>query len=140
MTERNMQTFFGNYIKCNLPEKSEAYELKFTKGTSIPFTSIKEHQEDALLEVEGEGLYHRITDQPWMKDRPFTFTRKKPFDCLVLANAEGYVVIWFYKPRQPKRFIKMRVKDFMRMKENSKRKSFTEEMAVENAYEIMHIT
>lgn len=130
MNERNMQTFFGKYLQDNLPKESEAYELKFTKGGAIPFSQIKEHQLDSLKSAEDEGLYHKITDQPWLPDRPYSYTLKKPFDCFALAKAKGYVVVWFYKPREPKRFIKMRIKDFMRMRKYAKRKSFTEEMAL----------
>ena len=140
MIERDMQTLFGRYLKANFPQESEAYELKFTKGNLIPFSQIKQHQIKSLIAVEEGGLYHRITDQPWIKDRPWTYTLKKPFDCFVLAKAKGYVVVWFYKPRQPKRFIKMRIKDYLRMRKYSKRKSFTEAMARQYAEEIIKIT
>lgn len=129
MNEKDMQTLFGNYLKKNLPFESEAYELKITSGNSLPFNAVKKHQIKALLDAEGEGLYHRLTDQPWMKDRPYSYTLKKPFDCLCLVKAKGYLIIWFYKPRKPKVFFKMRIQDFLRLKESTKRKSMTEKMA-----------
>jgi hypothetical protein len=47
------------------------------------------------------------------------------------VKIKGYVVIWFYQPRKEKQFIKMRIGNFLKMKEVSKRKSFTEKMALE---------
>jgi len=139
MKERNMQTFFGKYVKSNPPKENEAYELKFTSGVSLPFASIPEHQIESLLKVEDGWLYHRITDQPWIKDRPYAYTLKKPFDCLCMVNAKGFVVVWFYKPRRSKRFIKIRIKDFILLRDNSKRKSFTEAMALEIADSVIAI-
>lgn len=130
MNEKDMTTLFGGYIKKNPPKESEAYELKFTSGKSLSFKEVKIHQIKALLEVEKGGLYHRITDQPWIKDRPHSYTLKKPFDCFCMNNAKAYVVIWFYKPRKSKRFLKMRIKDFLMQYELSTRKSLTEKKAL----------
>jgi hypothetical protein len=127
MNERNMQSFFSGYMKKNPPKLSEVYELKFTSGTSIPFNELREHQEKALLAVDNGGLYHRITDQPWIQDRPWTYTLKKPFDCF-FVQGHAYVVVWFYKPKKKKRFYAIRIGKFLEMREKSQRKSFTEEM------------
>lgn len=139
MNERSMQDFFGKYIKINYPKETEAYELKYTKGTSIAFDMVKPHQVEALLKVEREGLYHRITDQPWIVDRPNVFTYKKPFDCFFIIKGKAFVVVWFYKERKPKNFIKIRINDFLKLKESTKRKSFTESMALEVATEVLNI-
>jgi len=124
-----MQVLFGRYLHDNIPLGSEAYELKIVTGDSIPFDKIKDHQVKALVAVEGSGLYHRITDQPWMKDRAYSYTLKKPFDCFCLTNAKGYLVIWFYKARALKRFWKIRIGDFLRLRDSCGRKSMTEAMA-----------
>jgi hypothetical protein len=129
MTEKQMQSFWGAYIKRHLRLESEAYELKITKNNSIPFEALKEHQVDALLRVEQKGLYHRITDQPWMKDRPNTYTLKKPFDCFCLVKAKGYVIIWFYKPRKRRVFYKISINEFLQAKMSSEHKSLTEHEA-----------
>ena len=147
MTERDMQSLFGKYVKAHMPEETEAYELKYTSGTSIPFNAVQEHQVDALTKAECGwpdvkgmgGLYHRITDQPWIADRPYSYTLKKPFDCFVLVNVKAYVVVWFYKQRQPKEFIKIRIGAFLQLRDKSNRKSFTEEMARSVAKEIIRL-
>lgn len=130
MNEKSMQTFFGNYLKNNLPVESEAYELKITSGNILPFNAIKDHQIKALLDVEGKGLYHRLTDQPWIENRPYTYTLKKPFDCFCLVKVKGYLILWFYKPRMPKKFFKMRINDFLKLRRITNRKSMTMEMAL----------
>ena len=131
MTENDMVTLWGNYLKKNLPKESEAYELKFTKGKALGFSELRRHQVEALQAVEKEGLYYRIADQPWGYNPKFRFTLKKPFDCLCLVKIKGYVVVWFYLPRKEKQFVKMEIKNFLKMKGVSKRKSFTEKMALE---------
>jgi len=132
VVEKHMQSIFGKYLKEHLPQQNEVYELKMTSGTSIPFNAVREHQVENLQKAEEKDFYHRITDQPvsyyGSKAR---FTLRKPFDCLSMAKSKAYVVVWFYKPRKEKVFIKMRIEDFLRMKKYAKRKSFTEEMALE---------
>ena len=133
-----MQTLFGKYLMENPPRETRVYELKFTAGKSIRFDSLKEHQREALKQAESVGLYHRITDQPWIKDRPWTYTLKKPFDCL-FAKCKAYVVVWFYKPRKPKRFYAIRIQNFLKMEKKIPRKSFTEEMAWYYADDLIQI-
>lgn len=126
MTEKVMQTIFGKYVKSNPPVQTEVYELKIAKGTSIPFSDLKEHQVEALLKAQHENLYHKITDQPWIKDRPYTFTAKKPFDCFSLVKVNAFVIIWFYKPRQRRVFVKIPIDSFVNESKISERKSLTE--------------
>jgi penicillin-binding protein-related factor A (putative recombinase) len=130
MREANMQTLFGQYLKEHLPEQNEVYELKMTSGNSIPFDAVKDHQVENLRKAEEKDFYHRIADQPVFYGMKRRFTIQKPFDCLSMTKSKAYVVVWFYKPRKKKVFIKMRIEDFLRMKKYSKRKSFTEEMAL----------
>jgi hypothetical protein len=139
MNEGDMQRMFGKYLEENLPDGNEVYELKFTSGKSIPFNKVKKHQIENLEEAETGGFYHRIKDEPWGYTRKHRFTLKKPFDCLAMPKARGYIVVWFYHPRAPKKFIKIRLKDYLIMKENAGRKSFTEEMAMEHASRIIKI-
>lgn len=131
MTERNMQTFFGKYVQKNPPTQTEVYELKICKGTSLSFDAVQTHQKVALLQAEQNYLFHRITDQPWIKDRPYTFTAKKPFDCLVLTRVQSFVILWFYKARQQKIFYKIPIKSWIAEQNQSTRKSITEQRARE---------
>ncbi len=112
------------------PKQNEVYELKMTSGTSIPFKAVAGHQVDNLLKAELGSFYYRLADQPWGYNPKFRFTLQKPFDCLSMSKSLAYVVVWFYKPRKPKVFIKIRINDFIEMRDQVDRKSFTEEMAL----------
>ena len=125
-----MQTFWTNHIKKVPPEKSEVWELKYTKGNSIPFDAVKEHQIDALLAAKWNGLYHKLTDPPVFYGQQTRFNVKRPFDCMFIKMVDAYVLIWFYKPRAPKVFVKIDVEEFLAEKHRSLRKSLTEEMAL----------
>ena len=128
MKEKNFQTMFSKWIKGkNLP--TTAWELKIVKLKSMPFDAVKEHQVKALLDARFCGLYHKINDAPW--GGKMRFTTPKPFDCFNIAEAEAYVVIWFYHPRQKKEMIWIDINDFVDEKDTSKRKSLTEERAKE---------
>lgn len=132
-----MQTMFGKYLQENPPEKSGVYELKISKGNSLPFDSVKEHQIKGLMEAE-KGLFHKISDSPIFAGSKMRFTKPKPFDCLFIF-ATSYVVILFYKPRKPKNVYLIKIRKFITEKENSNRKSLTEERVREIADEIIII-
>lgn len=131
MTEKDMQTLFTAFVKSHLPESSEVYELKICKGTSLPFSQVQPHQEQALLSAHGMGLFHKITDQPWIKDRPYTFTAKKPFDCFALVGVKAFVVVWYYHKGKAKVFVKIPIDVFIHERETCGRKSLTEQRAME---------
>lgn len=133
MRESDFQSLFGRYLKSHPPNQTEAYELKICKGnTPLYFSALQSHQEAALLQAEtNSGLFHRITDQPWLPNRKYTFTAKKPFDCLCLVKVKSFVVVWFYKPRQKKIAYKIPIKAFLDESVSSKRKSLTEQRAAE---------
>lgn len=115
MRERDMQTLFG---KKN--QLTGVFELKICKEKSLQFSAVQEHQVRALLHVEGSGLYHKISDMSM---------GEKPFDCFYLAELPAYVVPVWYVPRKQKTAYYIRIKHFLRMREEADRKSFTEEMA-----------
>jgi len=137
--EQNMKTIFGKHLAENPPEKTVAYELKFTSKKSIWFDALKEHQREALKKVESVGLYHKITDQPVFYGKQTRFHTKKPFDCFFL-KCRAYVVVWFYEPRQPKTFYAIRINDFLEMESASKRKSFTEDIARQYSSELIQVS
>ena len=129
MKEANIQSLLSKYFQENPPEQSMAYELKLCKSTSLPFSSVKEHQVQALQAVKGEGLHHKISDIPtsWVTGQ-MRFTSQKPFDGLFIKG-NAYVVICFYIPRKQKAAYFIKVDDFIAMKKTITRKSITEEMA-----------
>ena len=122
-----MQVLFGRHLKDNPPKETEVYELKICKGNSLPFNSVKQHQIDALTQTQTSSFYHKLTDPPVFYGMKTRFNVKRPFDCFCLVKVNAYLVFWFYKPRKPKQFIKVRIKDFLKLKEASSKMSFTEE-------------
>jgi hypothetical protein len=104
MVEKQFQTIFGNWLKANPPARSAVFELKLEKGKSIRFDAVREHQIQNLMAVKrGAGLYYKIVDSPMTYyGGQMRFTAKKPYDCQFLIGIETFVVVLFYKPRQPK--------------------------------------
>lgn len=131
MKESQMQTLFSTYIKIHPPIQSEVYELKICKGTSLPFDSLKLHQEKALLNCQKDGLFHKITDPPVFYGMNTRFNSPRPFDCMYLTKVKAFVIILFYKLRKPKIYIKIPIENFIKERDISSRKSLTEARALE---------
>lgn len=123
MKERDFQTMFTRYIRENPPEETCAFELKIVKKGAMPFNAVAEHQVEALIRARcDKGSYHKLSDMS---------REKKPYDCFYIRDARAYVVIWWYKPRQPKEMIWVPVEKFIGEMQSCKRKSLTEERAKE---------
>lgn len=134
MKEKDMQRLFGAYLKQNVKElrirNTYVFELKICKGTSLPFNAVQDHQIEGLLAANsGLGLYHKISDSPIFPGMKTRYTSPKPFDCLYIAQAEAFVVLFFYKPRKPKVAILIPIAVWLYEREISTRKSITEERA-----------
>jgi len=125
-TEKNFQTLFTKWAKENPPDDTEVYELKVSKGISIPFDAVKEHQEKALLQAVNKGLYHKISDSPIYTGMKTRFTKPKPFDALHLRASMAYIVILFYKPRKKKEMIFISIHEWLELKKNAVKKSVRE--------------
>ncbi len=123
MKESNFQTQFSHKNRIH-----GVFELKFTKGKSIAFKALAEHQEKALLDVSGEGLFHKISDQPVFAGSKVRFTRKKPFDAFYLSQTMAYIVIMFWIPRKKKNVYYVKIEDWIEMRNKADRKSATEGM------------
>jgi len=131
MKEKNFQSEFKKNNRM-----TGMFELKLCKGVSLPFSSVKRHQEEALLAATTmEGFYHKLADQPVsaIKGANVRFTLPKPFDCFLVKNTHAYVVIMFYVPRKKKMVYYVPIKSFLKMKDSSERKSMTESMLVRYA-------
>lgn len=121
-----MQVMFGKYLQeGNLPETA-VYELKIEKTNRFSFNKVKEHQIIGLKQAQ-KGLYHKISDSPIHSGMKTRFTAKKPFDCLYFNNCKGYVVVWFYEPRQPKYCYIIEIDVFLGIEANHKKKSIKKE-------------
>jgi hypothetical protein len=129
MTEKNLQTLFKKYIETYKPQETEVYEFKICKNRSFPFDRVADHQIASLLEVQNDGFYHKIIDQPvsWGMKTKIRFTAKKPFDAF-FAKSMAYIILWFYVPREKKIFYKIKIEDFLQLRNSCGRKSATEEM------------
>ncbi len=137
MKERNIQGYFSRYILNNLPNESVAWELKLVnleKTKSKSFSCVDDHQIDALLKVEGDGLYWKIPDTAAISG----FTSPKPFDCFLLKG-KAYVVPVFYEPRKRKTAYLIRIKNWINMRDNCGRKSFNEEMCQQIKNDIIEL-
>lgn len=107
------------------------FELKLVKGKSLPFAAVETHQVKALADAEGiEGCYHKLSDES---------SGKKPFDCFNLSGVPAYVVPVWYVPRKRKTAYYIPIGLYMIMELTADRKSFTEEMAKENASFIVEL-
>ena len=115
MLEKDFQTLFNRWLKYCWTDSGK-FELKLTKGKSIPFSSVKLHQELALL---SHKVIYKIPDDSMSK---------KPFDCFCMTNVTGYVVVMFYR-RGQKDFYMFAIDEWMFLKNTHDRKSITEEDA-----------
>lgn len=133
ISEKTMQSIFGRHLRKNPPPTAEVYELKISKKDSISFEAVQPHQVEALQAAQTAGFYFKIPDNPvsWGAATAIRFTAKKPFDCFMIVNTPAFVVLWFYKLRQPKVFIKIPIRTFLAEKAISTRKSLTEKRALE---------
>lgn len=131
MVEKNFQSMFSKWVLDNLPKKSTTWELKLEKGTAMPFDRVYAHQVKGLNDSKYEGLYHKISDSPIFPGSKIRFTKPKPCDCVFLKDADAFVVLLFYRPRQEKEMIFIDVDAWKNEKFNSMRKSITEKRAKE---------
>ena len=132
--EKNFQTEFKAHNTL-----TGCFELKLCKGMSIPFKNVADHQIQALLDVSSnKGLYHKLTDQAvsaqvQANTKTMRFVRPSPFDCFYLKNIPAYIVIMFYEIHKKKNVYYITINDFLAMREESTRKSITEQMAEDYA-------
>lgn len=118
--EAKFQAEFNNYLRELKKKKRPLYgnfELKRTLSLSIPFSSVKAHQDTGLLAAQKEGYIWKHSDED---------SREKPFDCSSVPPITGYVVI-----RYPGIFFIITVEAFLNEKQNSTRKSLTESRAAQ---------
>lgn len=98
--------------------KSITWEAKLTKGKSLPFSDLKPHQEQKLLESE----------RAYGAKIPDIGLSQKPFDGYVIWHAFAVVVVIFYEPRN-ERVYEISIRNFIEERELGLRKSLTEERA-----------
>jgi len=131
MVEKNLQSIFSAWVRANRDkiDKSTVWELKMEKGNAFAFDRLADHQIEALLNAKGMGMYHKISDVPVSWGGQMRFTHSKPCDCMLIKGADAFVVLCFYKLRQKKETLWIDVERFLKVKNESPRKSITESEA-----------
>ena len=117
--ERNFQTDFNKWCKYNI-ESTTVFELKITKGNSLPFVAVQEHQENALRIAKHSKVVYKIPDDS---------IGQKPFDSFVMAGTNAFIVIMFHAKQ--KEFFMIDIDAWIKEKEFSLRKSITSDRARE---------
>ena len=117
--EAKAQIVFKHWLQSGAWTHGPAvFELKYTDGESIAFSSVKDHQIRSLIAADF-GLYYKIPDDS---------IGQKPFDCFYLIGVPGYVVLFFGR-----NFYIIPAAKFQELSETSARRSMTEEMAQQSA-------
>ena len=94
MLEKDMQSSFNKWCQHNW-QGSASFELKLCKLPTFNLAKIADHQIANLKLVKHNKLIYKISDSG---------DGQKPFDSICLEQAGAYLVLMFYKPRQPKVF------------------------------------
>lgn len=115
-TERDFYKFIKPF------GSSALWELKITKTGSLPFSSLKEHQNSTLLR---KNAIYKFPD---------TGVNQPGCDGFWITNAQtAWVIVLFYVPRKSKVFYYIEIEDWKNEQRSSRRKSLTEERAKEIA-------
>lgn len=107
---------------------SIVWEAKITKGNTLPFSCLAAHQEEKLLEAE-RVMSHKIADVGRLK---------KPFDGLIVYQATAFIIAVYYKPRSAVVY-EILLRDFLKEKYTSGKKSLSKERAEEICLSILNI-
>lgn len=125
--EQAMQTVFKHYLQSDKYHgPSAVFELKRTTNNALPFSSVKEHQEEALDAAINRSLYYKIPDDT---------QGQKVFDCFFLSNILAYVVVSY--GQKLRSFIFIPINEWKRERETSKSKSLTYERALQIGHEVV---
>lgn len=114
-SERAFTTHFIKWLK-HFRNESIAFEVKVSKGKSLPFDAVKPHQRTALLAANHTKIVHKIADDG----------HQKPFDGFILARVPAYVVIYFIR-KGNKQFYLVDIDEWVQYESDSPKKSITEE-------------
>lgn len=113
--EAKFQVVFSKWLKSSF-KGSAVFELKQTKGSSLPFDAVVEHQEQALWHTKNKKLVYKIPDVGY----------QNPYDCICLSGVGAYVVV-----KYPDFFCLIDIDDWLNEKKRSQRRSLTASRADE---------
>lgn len=139
MKESNITTEWKHFIEKKKPLSTECYEIKIVdlskKVKSFAFNRVADHQVLGLTNSL-EGLWLKIPDTAASNG----FSSQKPFDAIWIKAYSASVVIVFYQPRKFKKAIKIPISNFIKIRDNWKRKSIRmEELEKQKGIEIYYI-
>jgi len=116
--EQIFTTKFQRWLKHRwIGEPNAYFEIKVSRGLSLPFSDVKDHQVSNLLL---KRVIHKFSDG---------LRFGTLFDVIMCAG-KGYVVIQYHRP-QNKEFFVIEIGAFLLEKKTSSRKSLTEDRAGE---------
>lgn len=115
--ESNFQSDYNKW-KINNYKVTCVEELKITKSKSFRLSSIELHQLINLYNAKHNCIQHKIPD----------LGSQNPFDSFSICGEPAWVVVLFYKPRQPKKFYMIDIDTIQGLIDDDK-KSITEEEA-----------
>lgn len=81
-----------------------AYELKCTDKNALAFSKVEPHQPVSLQDAKHSILTHKIADDT---------IGFKPCDGVIIEKEAGYLIILYYKPRQPKECVVLDIDDYL---------------------------
>ncbi len=118
MYEKDLQSALNKVLARMkvFDQRSLAIESKLvnlSKRKSLPFSEVKPHQRRGLRLAQKKLIY-KIPDDSY---------DQKPFDAFMLVAAIGYVCVFWYMPRKLKEAHLITINDFLKIEEDSKRKS-----------------
>lgn len=112
-----ISSVFHPWLRAH-PMHSAPFEFKQTKEFRIPFSSVSEHQLNALMACKSnKGFFYKVSDES---------QGYKPFDGFYFRNSPAYIVIKF-----PHRFDVIDVETFIMEKNASDSKSLTSKRSLE---------
>jgi len=121
MKEKDFQRTFNHWVK-EVYKKTAAFELKYTKTDSLPFSVVAGHQEDALMQVKHGVFVFKIPDMGY----------QNPYDCFCLSYQKAFIVIKYLSF-----FCLIDIDVWVEEQKISYRKSLTSKRAREIAYLIV---
>ena len=93
--ETDLQIIFKHWALGNETKNgcqfTGGFELKISKGKTLPFSKFQPQQLPALKRTKHATLYHKMSDVD---------PNIKPYDCIVLYKEAAYAVIMFNKDTQ----------------------------------------
>lgn len=91
MLESKASFVFRHWLRAN-PQYTCTYEIKQAKGSSIPFSSLEEHQADYLMAIQGDkGVLVRV--QAVAGGEPdYIYLRRCPARVVVFIGREFHLI------------------------------------------------